>query len=178
VVVVALGSTEALPDIPGVDGENVVTHRQVLSGERKTGDKVIVIGGGSIGCETADFLAERGKNVMVVFPEAAPMTLTVVDKSIKKPLLERLEQKKVKIVAGVKQFKEITRKGIRLIDREGDEVFWEANTIVLATGAKPDKTLKGTLKGKIPEILEVGDCVEARRLLEAIHEGAKAALDI
>ena len=178
VAVVALGSTEAVPDIPGVGEENVVTHRQVLSGEREVGDKVIVIGGGSIGCETADFVAERGKNVMVVFPEAAPMTLTVVDKSIKKPLLERLEQKKVKIVAGVKQFKEITQKGIKLIDREGNEIFLEADNIVLATGAKPNKTLTQSLKGRISELFEVGDCVEARRLLEAIHEGAKAALDI
>jgi 2,4-dienoyl-CoA reductase-like NADH-dependent reductase (Old Yellow Enzyme family)/thioredoxin reductase len=177
VAIIAVGSTEAVPDIPGVDGENVVTHRQVLSGKRKVGDKVIVIGGGSIGCETADFLSEKGKNVMVVFPEAAPMTLTVVDKSIKKPLLERLDQKKVKIVAGVKQFKGITRKGIRLVDREGDEIFLEADHIVLATGAKPIKTLTQSLKGKISEVVEVGDCVEARRLLEAIHEGAKAVLD-
>jgi 2,4-dienoyl-CoA reductase-like NADH-dependent reductase (Old Yellow Enzyme family)/thioredoxin reductase len=178
ITILAVGSTEAIPDIPNIHGENVITHRQVLSGERETGNKVVVIGGGSIGCETADFLAERGKRVMVVFPEAAPMTLTVVDKTIRKPLLERLEQRQVKIVSGVKEFKEIGRGGIRLMDKEGNEVFFEADNIVLATGAKPNKALAQSLKGKGPELFEAGDCVVPRRILEAVHEGAKAALDI
>lgn len=178
ITVLAVGSTEAIPDIPDIKRENVVTCREVLSGERETGNKIVVIGGGSIGCETADFLSEKGKNVIVVFPEAAPMTLTVVDKSIKKTLLERLEQKKVKIFAGVKQFKEITPEGIRLIDGEGNELFLEADHIVLATGGRPNKTLAQSLRGKVPKLFEVGDCVEPRRLLEAIQEGAEVALRI
>ena len=109
VTVLAVGSTEAIPDIPGIKGENVVTCREVLSEVRETGNKVVVIGGGSIGCETADFLSEKGKNVVVVFPEAAPLTLTVVDRTIKKPLLERLERKKVKICRS-ETVKEITRR--------------------------------------------------------------------
>jgi 2,4-dienoyl-CoA reductase-like NADH-dependent reductase (Old Yellow Enzyme family)/thioredoxin reductase len=178
ITVLAVGSAEAIPDIPGIKRETVITCREVLSGERETGDKVVVIGGGSIGCETADFLSEKGKNVIVVFPEAAPMTLTVVDRSIKKPLLERLEKKKVKILAGVKQFKEITPKGIMLIDGEGKELFLEADRIVLATGARPNKALAQSLRGKVAKLFEVGDCAEPRRLLEAIQEGAEAGLKI
>jgi 2,4-dienoyl-CoA reductase-like NADH-dependent reductase (Old Yellow Enzyme family)/thioredoxin reductase len=178
ITVLAVGSTEAVPDIPGIKRENVVTCREVLSEERETGDKVVVIGGGSIGCETADFLSERGKNVTVVFPEAAPMTLTVVDRSIKKPLLERLEQKKVKILAGVKEFKEITPEGIELIDGGGNRLFLEVDHIVLATGARPNKNLAQSLRGKVPKLFEVGDCVEPRRIMESIHEGAKAGLQI
>ena len=178
ITVLAVGSTEAVPDIPGIKGENVVTCREVLSEERETGNKVVVIGGGSIGCETADFLSERGKNVIVVFPEAAPLTLTVVDRTIKKPLLERLEQKKVKILAGVKEFKEITPEGIELMDGGGNRLFLEVDHIVLATGARPNKNLAQSLRGKVPNLFEVGDCAEPRRLLEAIQEGAAAALKI
>jgi pyruvate/2-oxoglutarate dehydrogenase complex dihydrolipoamide dehydrogenase (E3) component len=178
ITVLAVGSTEAFPDIPGIHGENVITCRQVLSGEREIGDKVVVIGGGSIGCETADFLAEKGKSLLVVFPEEAPMTIGVVDKSIRKPLLERLVKNKVKVVAGVKQFQEINKEGVRLIDREGNGLFLEADNIVLATGAKPNKTLAQSLKGKVPELFEVGDCIEPRRLLEAIHDGAEVGLQI
>ena len=178
ITVLAVGSTEAFPDIPGIHGENVITCRQVLSGEREIGDKVVVIGGGSIGCETADFLAEKGKSLLVVFPEEAPMTIGVVDKSIRKPLLERLLKNKVKVVAGVKQFQEINKEGVRLIDREGNGLFLEADNIVLATGAKPNKTLAQSLKGKVPELFEVGDCIEPRRLLEAIHDGAKVGFQI
>jgi len=178
VTVLAVGSTEAIPDIPGIKGENVVTCREVLSEVRETGDKVVVIGGGSIGCETADFLSEKGKNVVVVFPEAAPLTLTVVDRTIKKPLLERLEQKKVKILAGVKQFKEITPEGIRLIDGGGNGLFLETDHIVLATGARPNKNLAQALQGKVSKLFEVGDCVEPRRIMESILEGAKAGLQM
>jgi len=54
----------------------------------------------------------------------------------------------------------------------------ESESIVLATGAKPNKTLVQALRGKVPELFEVGDCVEVRQLLEAIHEGANVALNI
>lgn len=177
-VIVAVGSTPFVPDIPGIKGENVISCQQTLSGEREAGDKVVIIGGGLIGCETGDFLAEKGKKVVLSFPEAAPMTLEVVDRSISKVLLKRLEVEKVKILAGVKQFREITPRGIKVIDKEGKEIFLEADSIVLAAGAKPDKTLAQSLKGKLSELYEVGDCVGARRIAQAIHEGAEAALQI
>jgi len=57
---------------------------------------------GSIGCETGIFWLERGKRVVLVFPEAAPMTLEPVDWRSMKMLLQRLKEKGVRIVAGVK----------------------------------------------------------------------------
>src|SRR4030042_855556 len=65
-VVIATGSTPLIPDIPGVKGENVVNHREVLDGIKKTGGKVIVLGGGYLGCATALFLTEKGKEVTLV----------------------------------------------------------------------------------------------------------------
>lgn len=178
VVVVAVGSDPFTPDIAGIDGGNVIDSRQVLSGEKKTGDRVVIIGGGSIGCETGDFLAERGKRVVLVFPEAAPMTLEPVDWPVMKMLLQRLKEKGVRIVAGVKEFKEIVSEGLKLIDGEGKAVFLEADSIVLATGSRPNKGLAQSLKGKPFELHEVGDCVEVRRMTEAVHEGAEAGLEI
>jgi pyruvate/2-oxoglutarate dehydrogenase complex dihydrolipoamide dehydrogenase (E3) component len=176
-VVIATGSTPLTPDIPGIKGENVVNHRKVLSGEKGVGDKVIVIGGGYVGCETAEFLAEKGKDLTVAFPEPEPI-LDVVCWAIRKLMLRKLEEKKIKILAGVKQFREITPKGIGVISKEGKEVFLEADNIILATGAVPEKSLIHSLSGKVREIYEAGDCVEVRRILEAVHEGAKAALEI
>ena len=82
------------------------------------------------------------------------------------------------MLSGVKQYLEITPKGIKLINKEGKEVFLEVDNIVLATGATPDKALAQSLRGKVPKLYEAGDCVEARRILEAVHEGARAALEI
>lgn len=81
-------------------------------------------------------------------------------------------------MVGVRQFREITSKGIAFIDKEEKEVFIEATNIVLAIGARPQITFARSLRSEIPELYEVGDCVETRRLLEAIHEGAEAALKI
>ena len=78
----------------------------------------------------------------------------------------------------MRQFREITSKGIALVDKEGKELFIEAAIIVLATGARPQSTFARSLGREIPELYEVGDCVETRRILEAIHDGAEAALKI
>ncbi len=173
--VIATGSTPFTPDIPGIRGKNVVDHREVLAGGKEVGNKVIVMGGGYLGCETADFLAQKGKDVTLVFRSAEPAE-DVIYPDNKKLTLKKLE--KVTVLSGVKQYLEITPKGIKLINKEGKEVFLEVDNIVLATGATPDKALAQSLKGKVPKLYEAGDCVEARRILEAVHEGARAALEI
>lgn len=73
---------------------------------------------------------------------------------------------------------EITPKGMQLRNNEGSKVFLEADSIIIAAGARPDQTLPQSLTGKVPELYEAGDCVEACRLLDAIHEGAESALNI
>lgn len=174
-VVVATGSTPSTPDIPGVKGENVTDYRQILSGRREVGDKVIVIGGGFIGCEVAEFLADKGKAVTLAFPELEP---PITFYRLKWVALRMLAERKVRMLAGVKEFKQISQEGIQLVDREGKRVFLKADNIVLATGRRPNKALAESLRGKVPELYQAGDCVEPRRILEAVHEGAAAALRI
>jgi 2,4-dienoyl-CoA reductase-like NADH-dependent reductase (Old Yellow Enzyme family)/thioredoxin reductase len=176
-VIIATGSTPFTPDIPGVQGENVVDHRSVLAGEKKTGNRVLVMGGGYIGCETALFLAEKGKDVTLAFRSPEP-ALDVVYPDNRTPLLRSLRQSRIKIEAGVKAYKEITPEGMRFVNKDGKELFWKGEHIVLATGASPDKALVQSLKSEVPEVFEAGDCVEPRRIMESIHEGAKAGLEI
>ncbi len=177
VVVTATGSIPFIPDILGVSGENVINYRDVLEGKKVSGNKVIVLGGGYIGCEVALFLSQRGKEVTLAFRSEEP-ALDVIYPDNRLPLLKRLKEYQIKIEAGVKEYKEITKGGIRLINKGGDEIFLEGETIVLATGAKPDNRLAESLRGKIPELYEVGDCVEPRRIMEAVHEGADVGLKI
>lgn len=176
-VVIATGSTPLIPDILGIEGENVIEHREVLAGKKETGSKVIIIGGGYLGCEVALFLAEKRRDVTLAFRSSEP-ALDVIYPDNRLPLLRRLKESQVRIEAGVKEYKEITREGMRLINKDGNEIFLEGDHIVLATGATPNKNLAQLLKGKVPELFEVGDCVEPRRLMEAIHEGAEAGLQI
>ena len=78
----------------------------------------------------------------------------------------------------MREFKEVTPEGMAIVDKEGREAFIRADKIVLATGARPESILAKSLRGEVPELYEAGDCVEVRQLLEAIHEGANAALKI
>lgn len=175
-VIVATGSSTRIPDIPGIRGKNVITCREVLAGKKKVGDRVVVMGGGYVGCDTCFFLAERGKVVTLVFGSKEPV-LDMQWWAYRKHYLDKLKEENVKVMPRVK-YKEITPKGIKLINEGGKEVFLEADTIVLATGATPDKALGESLKGKFLEYYEVGDCVDPRRIHSAICEGAWAGLAI
>jgi 2,4-dienoyl-CoA reductase-like NADH-dependent reductase (Old Yellow Enzyme family)/thioredoxin reductase len=177
-VILAVGSTPFVVNIPGIAGENVVGFGEVLLGRRQIADKNIVVwGAGFVACEVACFLAEKGKEVTMVFPEI-DLLPDVAYPMIRKYLLRKLEENKVRIVPGVSRFQEITSRGIRLAGKEENELFIEAGGIVLATGVRPDKILFHRLKDTVPEIYEAGDCVEPRRLMEAIREGAEVALNV
>ncbi|MDP2951869.1 MAG: hypothetical protein Q8O76_00955, partial [Chloroflexota bacterium] len=69
-------------------------------------------------------------------------------------------------------------RGLAIITGEGRKVTLEADTVVLATGARPDAGLAGALKGKVSEVYLAGDCVEPRGIREAIHEGFQIAQSI
>jgi len=76
------------------------------------------------------------------------------------------------------QYGDITAAGLNLIDKTGTAVFLAADNIILAAGATPNKTLGEALKGKYLEFAQIGDCVEPRRIREAVEEGIWAAAAI
>jgi NADPH-dependent 2,4-dienoyl-CoA reductase/sulfur reductase-like enzyme len=175
-VIVAVGSTPFIPDIPGVKGSNVLTYQEVLSEQKKPGKKVVVAGGGYVGCETSLFLAKRGVDVTLVFRSTEP-ALDVKYWMFRKYYQDKMKANNVKIMPQVK-YGQITPKGLSLTDKEGKEVFLEADNIVLATGSKAEKALGEALKGKYLEFFEVGDCIEPRRIREAIEEAIWAAVSL
>jgi len=175
-VIVAVGSSPSIPDIPGAKGKNVLNCREVLSGEKAVGKKVVVMGGGYVGCETCLFLAEKGVDVTLVFRSGEP-ALDVKYWMFRKYYQDKLKEDNVTVMPKV-QYRSITPKGISLINAEGIEVFLETDNIVLATGATSNKTLGESLKGKYYDFAEIGDCVEPRRIREAIEEAMWAAVVI
>ncbi len=176
-VILTPGAKPFIVDIPGIDGPNVVSFAEALSGHPKAKRKTLVWGAGFVGCEIAAFLAEKGESVTLLFPEPHPAP-EVKNPDIRKYLLKELEEKKVKIISEIKEFKKITPKGIVVTDKEGVERTVEASRIVLATGLRPDESLARSLRKAAPELYEAGDCVSPRQVMEAVHEGAEAALQI
>ncbi|MEW6440575.1 MAG: FAD-dependent oxidoreductase [bacterium] len=165
-VVVATGSVASVPGIPGAAGDHVVQAADVLTGKAQTGSRVVVVGGGQTGLETAEFLAGKGKRVSVI--EMLPEVGADMELITKVFMLPRLARAGVETRTSVR-VEEITKQGVRA----GGELF-EADTVVLATGLKARDGLSEALKGKVPEVHVIGDCVKPRKLLDAIHEGARA----
>lgn len=174
VVILATGVAPFVPGIPGIDTANVVPAERVLTGKVEVGERVIIMGGEMVGCETADFLAEKGKKVTVT-----RRGLTMAEKvGADRPLvLDRLAKKGVTTLTGVK-YEEITGEGLTIIDKGGARQTIGADNIVLATGARPSTELFKALDGKVPEIHLAGDCVQPRRILEAISDGSRIARTI
>lgn len=174
VVILATGVRPFIPDIPGVRGENVLLASQVLCGA-VTGRRVAIIGGELVGCETALYLLDRGKQVTIM--RRGARLATRVNRSLREPMLERLRVKGATILTGV-EYEEISSDGVMIKDSAGNRRMVGADTVVLATGARPDDELAKLLKGKVPKLVRVGDCVMPRGIREAVEEGYRAALEV
>ncbi len=175
VLVLATGGKPLVPEIQGLDKAHVVQAEDVLEGKGEVGNRVVVIGGELVGCETAEFLAEKGKKVTVI--EIRPEMAIGVGPALRAFFLERLLEKGVTLLTGVSN-EEVTPKGLVLTTKDGERKTIEANTIVLAVGSIPDKKLYEQVKGKVPEIHLAGDCVEPRTIRDAIADGYLTGLQI
>jgi 2,4-dienoyl-CoA reductase-like NADH-dependent reductase (Old Yellow Enzyme family)/thioredoxin reductase len=173
-VILATGVKSFIPQIPGIQSMKVVQASQVLMGA-ETGERVAVIGGELVGCETALLLMERGKKVTIM--RRGPELATKVHRLIREPMLGRLKYKGASILTGV-EYEEITDVGVVIRTSTGQKKVIEADTVVLAAGSTPNTELAAALKGKAAQVFSVGDCVEPRSIMEALEEGYRAGLNV
>ncbi|MFC2066934.1 FAD-dependent oxidoreductase [Chloroflexota bacterium] len=171
VVIIATGGTPVIPPIPGIAGKDVVTAWQVLAGSVATGQKVVIIGGGQVGMETAEYLAEQGKSVTVV--EMLNDVATGMPDVDRLSLLISLERLGVSVMTMTSA--ESVTDGTVTVSRKGKARQLPADTVVLAAGLKPNRGVADSLKGKVPEIFVIGDSSEPGRILEAIRDGFEIA---
>jgi len=174
VVVLATGATPIIPDIPGARGNNVVTAVEVLTGQKGVGETAIVIGGGMVGCETAEFLAQEGKKVSIV--EMLPRIGNDIVATNRPFTLARLRKLGIRMDTNAR-VEEMTDKGVR-VSRDGVSDFLEGDTAVLAVGFTANKELADELEGRVAALYSIGDCLEARMIREAIEEGFCIGMEI
>jgi len=177
VVIVATGASPFVPHMEGVDGKNVVIAWDVLSGAAKTGSTVVIVGGGVVGVETADFLAEMGLAERITIIEMLSRVGIGLNFKNLSYLLQKFDKYGVNVVTN-QRVQKITGKGIVIISKEFGEQTIDADTIVLALGAVPNDKLARSLDGKIQEIYEIGDCRRPRNLTDAILDGAYVSRQI
>lgn len=169
VLVVATGGQPLIPEIPGVNQQNVVKAADVLTGKVVAGQKVVVAGGGLVGCETALFLFELGKEVTIVemLPELAGDLVMVP----REALMRRLGETSVTVVVSAK-IVEFTKDGL-IVERRGQrEAIEGMDTIVIAMGVVAVNDLAVSVEEKIGEIHVIGDAKQPGKALEAIAAGA------
>jgi 2,4-dienoyl-CoA reductase-like NADH-dependent reductase (Old Yellow Enzyme family)/thioredoxin reductase len=168
----ATGASPSVPDVPGIDQPNVVHATAILSEEADAGHSVLVVGGGLVGAETAEFLAAKGKKVTLIemldgVALDAPDTVRIV-------LLENLRKKRVDMKTST-TLKAIAGRKVLVITNNREEPIDGIDTVVLAVGSKPNSELFEKIKAEKAEVFIIGDSLKPRTALEAIHEGSKIA---
>ena len=172
-IVVAVGSEEALPGIPGISSDKVVTNEDYLRSEGTIdmGQRVAVIGG-NYGSETAVSLAREGKKVcMIEEGQTVNRPVYAQDLYSRCFMLDRLvEEAGVKIFSGAKVL-EINDKGVVIENAEGKQTI-ECDKVLVAWDRKPNTALYEKIKGMAPEVYCAGDCVKPFDIAQAIDDGA------
>jgi 2,4-dienoyl-CoA reductase-like NADH-dependent reductase (Old Yellow Enzyme family)/thioredoxin reductase len=173
-LIVAVGATPIIPDIPGINSEKVVAANDLYNAGVKVGNKVVILGGGLVGCEEAVSMAREGKDVTVVemLDEVARDSMGVH----KIGLLIELD-KSVKVVTNTKG-KAITEEGLLCEGPDGKEVLYKADTIICAVGQKALTSVVEQLRDTAPEFYYIGDCVKPQKVTEAISDGYNTAMDL
>lgn len=201
--IIATGATPVVPPLPGVEGPNVVTANQVLAGDVEVGQRVVVVGGGGVGCETALYLASKGtmnaetalflmswgaldgESALSLARKGKEVTIVEMLRGIGRDIgrarrwivRQHLAHLGVKIVTEA-QVERITENAVDIITKDGQRRSVAADSVVLAVGSRPNNELYSRLEGKIPELSLIGDSKEPRKALDAIHEAASMARQI
>ncbi|MCP4681280.1 MAG: FAD-dependent oxidoreductase, partial [Desulfobacterales bacterium] len=201
-VVLSTGSKRIMPPIPGIDLPHVFHAEEVLKGNADLGESVVVIGGGSVGCETAMYIADKGtmspstafflmENGVIDLEEALAYakegrSVTILEmldrtgadfgRSYRWVIMQDLGKYNVKMMNKTECL-EITEKEV-IVSVDGTKETIAADTVVIATGYLSENELFTQLQGKVDELFQIGDANQPRKVMDAVHEGAKVGREI
>ena len=175
VVLVATGSHAAVPPIHGVEKQHVVTANDILLGKQRAGKNVVIIGGGMVGVETADYLSAFGKNVTVV--EMLDQVAVEAETNSKYFLMQRIARQGVKLITEA-HVQEIGEKEVRIALKSGEERILPVDHVVLAAGMRSTNTLLDMLSGSEAKVVCIGDAHNVKNGFANIQEGFEAGLNL
>ncbi|PXX44495.1 2-enoate reductase [Hungatella effluvii] len=171
-VIIAAGSRPKVFSLG--DDERVYPAAQVLTGEKDCGDTTVVIGGGLVGCETALWLAEQGKNVTIVEALDRLMAVNGPLCHANKDMLERLiPYHGVKTITSAR----VTgyRGGILHASCGGEDREIACDSVILAVGYEEEDSLYRQLEFDVPELYLLGDARKVSNIMYAIWDAFEVA---
>lgn len=177
-IIIATGSVPLRLPIPGLDSCGCSTAEDVLTGKADTGKRVLVVGGGMVGCECVEFLTEREHIVDMV--EMKPVIGEDIVPEARKYIMANLEKHKVtqRVNARVKQF---YADGVDFTDTvTGEDAAMRGyDSVVLAMGYRSNNTLEEQLKDLAPQVIVIGEARQSPgNSMEATGDALNAALAI
>lgn len=174
-VILATGGTPIVPPIPGLKESHVLYGQDVLLGQKIKGNRVLIIGGGAQGAETADHLSQYGYTVSVI--EMRDGIALDDPEATRELLLQRFAEN------GVTSYVDSTVKQIYPdgVDYEKDgekQSIRNFDAVVMAIGVRSFNPLEEKLTGKVKEVTVIGDASKAANAIEAIYRGAVVGVTI
>jgi pyruvate/2-oxoglutarate dehydrogenase complex dihydrolipoamide dehydrogenase (E3) component len=175
VVIVATGSRPLALKVPGADLPHVVSAYDVLEGKVDVGPRVVVIGGGMVGAETASHMANHSKQVVIVeqLPEIA---MDEEQGAVRPQLLRELARNNVRIRVN-STASQISRDSVTIVSGNLTESE-PVDSVVIAVGAVPANELISELEGGPFKVICVGDVCGIKNALEATWEGYAAGVEL
>ena len=132
---------------------------------------VVIVGGGSVGCEVASFLGSKGKSVIIL--EMLPKLASTVNHATRNSLMGELTKYGTEIITEA-HVNSISENKVNYI-KDGKEEIVKCDTIVLAMGARPETKLHDDLRYLVFTVPIIGDASEPRMIMHAVREGFYAA---
>ncbi len=174
VVIEAIGAQSAELNISTDFPEKVVSAWAMLAGQQVSGRKVLVVGGGMVGLEAADFLASQGKQVVLI--ELLDQLGPTITPTARATLLSRLASLNVQTITDV-LLEHWGRDGVLLRKRDGSVLLLaDIENVVIAVGARSSRLKFPELTGIVWK--RVGDCERPRDILAAVCEAAEVAAEL
>ncbi len=169
-VICAVGSRPLIPPVPGI--ECAMSAMDAHLPGAAIGDRVVIIGGGLVGCETALFLADQGKQVALL--EMAP-ALAQEDAPLHRMALLQAMGTSIQAYTDCR-CTGIGGSGVEAVDAAGDALILPADSVICAAGMRANTDVVDGLETGMTDFYPVGDCNRARNIHDAVSEGYFAAI--
>ncbi|MHA1229807.1 MAG: oxidoreductase [Candidatus Helarchaeota archaeon] len=174
-LILATGSVPIVPEIEGLDSVDYKLFNEVLENKTEVGENVVIIGGGMVGIELAEFLVDKGKKVTII--EKLKRLGSNIDQMVSFVIMYYLEQEK-----NIKKYlnanvKKVSKNKLEF-EIKGKSTEIEFDDLIISTGVKQYIPPIDEIHQKVPTIKKIGDCKKPRKIVDAVSEAYKLIMKL